>query len=473
MKIILNSKKKLNNKLIIIENKNISNLSWNDLLYCKKLKLSKWEYFKIWLFEEVNNWNIVSKLFLIIENIKIFSYHLEDIVSWIWDILSKINKNFLLDLNITSLNSNDKDLFIKLLSIKLYSYDGYKTQISKKYNELVINDKSVDEKKMYSYINSLILVRDLVNSPANKSNPIDIEKKIISEFKDNKFLNISVLNKDMLLKKWLNWIYEVWKWSEIDPRMVVIEYRPRKNEWYKFAYVWKWVCFDTWWYNLKPTWWIEWMKLDMAWWAVLIWLWKYLIETNYQNNFVIAIPLVENMISHNAYKPWDVIKMYNWKTVEIWNTDAEWRLILADALSYVEEKYKPFYIFDIATLTWAQIVALWTRIWAIIWPNTSLNKKIVKLSYSISERFWELPFYKPYFKSYKSFVADMSNLSSWKMWPWTITAWLFLSEFVKNKNWIHFDIAWPAWIFWWPDQLWWEWASWFWFRTLVKITEEI
>jgi leucyl aminopeptidase len=165
--------------------------------------------------------------------------------------------------------------------------------------------------------------------------------------------------------------------------------------------------------------------------------------------------------------------MYNWKTVEIGNTDAEWRLILADALSYIEKNFKPEYIFDFATLTWAQIIALWNKIAAALWKNENLIKKIQKISWQIKERVWELPYFQPYFESMKSEIADMNNVAGWKYWPGTITAGLFLGQFVKNKNWVHFDIAGPTGIFKWKDPLYWPWATWFWVRLGINIVKEI
>jgi leucyl aminopeptidase len=129
------------------------------------------------------------------------------------------------------------------------------------------------------------------------------------------------------------------------------------------------------------------------------------------------------MVSHNAYKPGDVITMYNGKTVEVGNTDAEGRLILADSLSYIEEKYNPDIVFDFATLTGAQIVALGNRFAAIMGRNSKLNREIQDLGEIHKDRVRELPFYQPYFKAYKSDIADMNNMSTiGKMGPGTIGA---------------------------------------------------
>jgi leucyl aminopeptidase len=154
------------------------------------------------------------------------------------------------------------------------------------------------------------------------------------------------------------------------------------------------------------------MKIDMAGAATVMGVLHYALETKLKKNLIIGLPLVENMVSHNAYKPGDVITMYNGKTVEVGNTDAEGRLILGDTLSYIEEKYNPDTVFDFATLTGAQIIALGNRFAAILGRNKELNRHIQDLGETLKDRTRELPFYQPYFKTYKSDIADMNNMST-------------------------------------------------------------
>jgi leucyl aminopeptidase len=135
--------------------------------------------------------------------------------------------------------------------------------------------------------------------------------------------------------------------------------------------------------------------------------------------------------------------MYNGKTVEIGNTDAEWRLILADTLHYVEQQYKPTYVFDFATLTGAQIVATGTSISAILWRNSKLNQQFQQKSFELKDRVRELPYFEPYFRKHKSEIADMNNHGG-RMGPGSITAGLFLWQFISMDNRVHFDIAGPS-----------------------------
>lgn len=395
----------------------------------------------------------------------------EDLVSAIWNEIKKIDKEFFLDLDSTHLNDEEKKLISQLFALNLYVFKKYKSDSETKYS-LTLNSKSIDKKTFDSYVENLAIIRNLVNEPSNAMDPEIFEKFALWLFKWNKKVKIEVIKWKDLKKLGMNWIYEVGKGSKIEPRLMLFTYTPNKKD-IEFGLIWKWVCFDAWGYNLKPTGAIEDMKSDMAWAALVLWTLNHLVNTWFDRNIVVWIPLVENLVSWDAFKPWDVIKFYNWKTSEIGNTDAEWRLILADALSYVEDKFNPKYLFNFATLTWAQLIALWSKIAAIVWKNSKLNQQIQKISWDIKERVWELPYYAPYFKNYKSDIADMKNAGGPRLAPWTILWGLFLAQFVKNENWVHFDIAWPAGTFAWVDELSWAGASWFGFRLLLKLLKEI
>ncbi len=468
------SSSKISNTLVILpkwhikfDNKNHKEFFQNHM------KLKKWQKYVVSHITELKNKKLYYTIFVKLNNLKWFNENIEDIVASVWDEIKSINKNFLIDLNKTDLNNVDKNLFQELLTIKLYHYDKFKSE-SDSPQQLVFKNKHYSKHKFENFVDSINSVRDLVNTPANELNPQIFQDYIKKEVKSIKNLSIQIIDSNKLKELGLNWIYQVGKWSDVPPRLIILKYQPNKKQGFKFWLVWKWVCFDTGGYNIKPTGFMEDMKIDM-WWAWTVFgVWKYLAKIGYQDNFVVAMPLVENMISSKAYKPWDIIKMYNWKTVEVWNTDAEWRLTLADSLAYIQDNFKPKYMIDIATLTWAQLIALWNKIWAIIGNNLQLNKKLQKISWNIKERFWELPLYKPYFKSNKSFAADMNSIPSFgKAGPGTISAWLLLSEFVENKNWVHLDIAWPVGIFSGSDPLWWEWASGFGFRALINFINSV
>lgn len=472
MNISLWTKSKINNELFIYEdwaknvNKDIKDYFEHELILKKDQKI------KIWTYSIVKWKNISSYIIVKVKKLKEIKDLIEDLISGVWAEIKKLDKKVFLDFDNIKIDQAEKQLIVEFLAINLYTFNKYKSD-SKVWYELIISDKSINKKQFESFVNNLALVRNLVNEPANVLNPETFENIAKDLLKSNKKVTLEVLKWDKLKKLWMNGIYDVGRGSEYEPRLLILNYKWNSSKKIDFALVGKWVCFDSWGYNMKPTGYIEDMKDDMAGAATVLWVLNHLATVWTKKNIVVAMPIVENLVSWNAYKPWDVLKMYNGKTVEIKNTDAEWRLILADSLTYVDKKFKPSYIFDVATLTWAQIIALGNKVAAIIWNNDKLNKKVQEISWDIKERVWELPNYAPYFKWYKSNIADMVNSGAWRYWPWTIQAWLFLSKFVENKNWIHFDIAWPATSFTWPDDVWWTWASWFGYRLFIKLIEEL
>jgi leucyl aminopeptidase len=171
---------------------------------------------------------------------------------------------------------------------------------------------------------------------------------------------------------------------------------------------------------------------------------KALSELKLQVNVVGIIPSVENMPSGESYRPGDIIKLYNGKTAEILNTDAEGRLILADALAFGEKRYSPKAIIDFATLTGACIIALGNNVAAIVSNDEKLKQKINESSKRTTEEVWELPLNDDYMDLIKSDVADMKNVGIGRA-AGTITAAAFLRNAIESTPWIHIDIAGVAW----------------------------
>lgn len=465
MKLLFTNKKNKNNIYFII-NKKHKVKDKNIVKYIDKFKFSPKEDFKI---ENINNiqdnGKINYNILVFIKNNKKFEENIEDITAKLWDNIINNNNKFSLSFKKLWIQKDLQEIFIELLAHKLYKYTEFKKDESK-YSVSI--DANIKKDIIKNKIESIYFARNLMNKPWSTLNPSEYEKIIKDEFKDNKNVKIKVIKWKELENIWAWGIYNVWKWSEHEPRMIILEYT--KKKWIKYnALVWKWVTFDTWWYNLKPTWGIEDMHIDMWGSAVALWTFKHLVETDYEKNLICAIWVVENKVSHSAYLPTDILKMYNGKTVQVWNTDAEWRLVLADTISYVEDNYKIDYIFDFATLTWAAIMALGSDIAAIMWKNKKLLKNIQDISYKIKERVWELPLYEGYKKLLKWENCDLNNIAKW--WAWTITAWLFLSEFTKNENWVHFDIAWPSITK--DHNIYGTWGSWFGIRLAVDVLKNI
>lgn len=467
MKLSLSNKITTNNHILICpENQKTFPLPELKIIYEKDLVFKKDESIKSASYVQVKEKK--HNHYIIIKTAKNqIDENLEKIVINIGTKIRQHDEIFSLNLDNTILSPKQKHLLEDLLIANFYSFSKYKKDESK--NQLIIKDKTRNQKEFTVLQESLKLSRDLTNDNASNIHPTLFESYAKKLFAGKKNIKItSIVGKD-LQKKQLNGIYEVGKWSENLPRLLLIEYTPNKTKSFEYGLIGKGVCFDAGGYNLKPTGYIEDMRTDMAGAATVLGTLYYVYGMQIKKNIIIAIPLVENLVSGNAYKPGDIIKMYNGKTVEVNNTDAEGRLILADALAYTEKIYKPNYLFDFATLTGAQIVALGNEIAAIIGNNPDLNKKIQNISWEIKERVRELPFHKPYFKSYNSEFADMNNAGWWKMGPGTILGWLFISQFITNKNWVHVDIAWPSGIFAGKHEINGYGASGFWIRLLKEI----
>jgi leucyl aminopeptidase len=186
------------------------------------------------------------------------------------------------------------------------------------------------------------------------------------------------------------------------------------------------------------------MKYDMAGGAGMLSALRACAALGVRRNVVAVVPAVENMPSGTAYRPGDVLRMMSGKTVEILSTDAEGRLILADAMTYALRKYKPEAMIDAATLTGACVVALGSVNIGMMGNDESLIARMKSASSSSGEKAWELPLHEEYFEQIKSDIGDLKNIGGGE--AGTITAGYFLKEFAGDTPWIHFDIAGTAWV---------------------------
>ncbi len=297
--------------------------------------------------------------------------------------------------------------------------------------------KNSEAEKLSSIVNS---IRELVSLPPSELNPETIESYIREKFSD---FSIKIYRKKELEKMGMGGIISVGKGGSKDPRLIVLHYRP-ENFRSKIALVGKTVTFDSGGYNLKPGSAMLDMKIDMAGGATVLGIARAIKDFKLPVEIKVFMPAVENLINEIAYKPGDIIKTYSGKTVEITNTDAEGRLILADALSFAD-KEKFDYIFDYATLTGAAIVALGDEVSAFMSYNDTLSKMIVNCFSMVNEPIWRLPLYDFYKENIKSDIADLKN-AGYGNGGGTLKAGLFLGEFVKKnkKVWGHFDIAGPV-----------------------------
>lgn len=287
-----------------------------------------------------------------------------------------------------------------------------------------------------------ILAREWVSTPSNDKKPEQFTESIVACAKKEN-LKIVVLNEKELKRKGFGAILAVASGSQNRPTMVVLEYNPENAE-KTVAFAGKGVTFDSGGINLKPSKSLEDMKMDMSGAAAVAATLITVAKLKPPKTRVIGvIPIVENMPSGNAFRPGDIIKSYDGKTIEVGNTDAEGRLILIDAISYLLEKYRPQVIIDIATLTGACIVALGEKIAGTFSPDDELAEAIVQSGKKVYERCWRMPLPDDYKELLKSDFADIKNVSD-SRGGGAITAALFMSEFVKDTRWAHIDIAGPA-----------------------------
>jgi len=330
----------------------------------------------------------------------------------------------------------------------LNKFDKFKSK-----KECSVPDLSIlvsDSKKIAKNIKNseiisegVIFARNISNLPPNECTPTTLANfaKMIS--KKNKMKCI-VFSRNELYKKGFGGIIAVGQGSKNDPKLIVMEYHGGKQNEKPIVLVGKAVTFDTGGISLKPGEKMDEMKFDKCGGCTVLGIMKALSELKLPVNVIGVIPSVENMPSGESYRPGDIIKLYNGKTAEILNTDAEGRLILADALAYGEKRYSPKVIIDFATLTGACIVALGNNMAAIVSNDEKLKQKIKESSKRTTEEIWELPLNDDYMDMIKSDVADMKNIGIGRA-AGTITAAAFLRNAIEKTPWVHIDIAGVAW----------------------------
>ena len=283
--------------------------------------------------------------------------------------------------------------------------------------------------------------RDLINHPSNYMTPTRLAE-FASKAGDKKKLKSTILGPEQIQKLKMGGLMGVAQGSKEPARFIILEYLPNKNLEKPLVFVGKGITFDTGGISIKPASNMDQMKYDMSGGAAVIGALAAISRLGIKRNVVGLIPTTENMPGGHAYKPGDVLKMHSGKTVEVMNTDAEGRLILADALAYAL-KYDPAAIVDLATLTGACVVALGEFAIGMMGTDEKVLKAISQAGENTFERVWQLPLWEDYKEQIKSNVADIQNVGGRS--AGTITAAMFLKEFVDNKPWVHLDIAGTAW----------------------------
>ena len=356
---------------------------------------------------------------------------------------SKVVEN---NVNTETINNKLKNLighFLHGMSLKSYNFEKYKTKKDKKDITINVSGKNIpnhkDQLKFKAIEEGSFYTRDLVSEPGNVLHPDEYAKRLNSLRKIG--LKINIYDEKKLKKLGMNTLLGVGQGSIRGSYLVTMEWNGLKNKSKPLAFVGKGVCFDTGGISLKPAKFMEDMTYDMAGSAVVVGLMKSLALRKAKINAVGVVGLVENMPGGNALRPGDILKSYSGKTVEVLNTDAEGRLVLADALTYTEEKFKPKFIIDLATLTGAIIVALGSEYAGLFSNDDKLSKQLIDAGEDVEEKVWRMPLNKNFDKLINSKNADMQNIN-YIGGAGSTTAAQFLQRFILNKTpWAHLDIA--------------------------------
>ena len=301
--------------------------------------------------------------------------------------------------------------------------------------------------KLSKYANSLnesiVMLKNLVSEPSNILYP-ESYANFISENLGKK-LPVKVLDKKQITKIGLNCLLAVNQGSQREPRVVTFGPKDPKVKEVDILFVGKGVCFDSGGISIKPSSGMEEMKWDMGGSAVVTAVMNLLSSLNYNFTYAGIIGLVENMPSGTAYKPGDIIKSYKGTNVEVLNTDAEGRLVLADIITYGSELYKPKVIIDFATLTGAILVALGQNYAGLFSNDDELAEQLYKSGINTNEKVWRMPMDSDFDKMISSQFVDLKNISSGR-YAGATTAAQFIERFVPPKTkWAHLDIAGTTW----------------------------
>jgi leucyl aminopeptidase len=361
--------------------------------------------------------------------------------------ISSKSKNKKVSILVANEFSNDEN-FVEIgfgATLNTYKFDKYKSKKKtiKQINEItIISKNAVKLKNKFRQKNSvaegIFLARDLVNEPSNILNPEEYAKRIKGLSKYG--LKVEVLNETKMKKLGMWSLLGVGRGSQYESQLVIMRWDGNKSKKSKpLCFVGKGVCFDSGGISLKPGNKMEEMIGDMGGSAAVVGLMKTLALRKAKVNVVGVVGLVENMPDGTAQKPGDIVKSMSGQTIEIQNTDAEGRLVLADALWYAQDKYKPEIMIDLATLTGAIVMSLGNKMAGIFSNNDDLSDKLLDAGKDSGDNVWRLPLSDSYDKMINSKFADMKNIGLGG--AGSITAAQFLKRFVNKVPWVHIDIA--------------------------------
>lgn len=332
-----------------------------------------------------------------------------------------------------------------------YQYDEFKSEKVKEKHQLNSFIFHSEDKNAPTYLNQAIAIaqgvdacKNIANCPPNVCNPTYLSQQAQALSEKSPRLTLEVVGEEQMRALGMNAYLAVSQGSSNEAKMSLLHYRNHPNPNAKpIVLVGKGLTFDSGGISIKPSAEMDEMKYDMCGAASVFGVMTALAELNLPLNVIGVLAGCENMPDGNAYRPGDIIKTMNGLTVEILNTDAEGRLVLCDALTYVE-RFEPELIIDIATLTGACVVALGQHHSGLLSENDALAEALLTAGQETQDKVWRLPLTQEYRDQIKGRFGDILNVGG--RWGGTSTAAAFLSHFTKNQSWAHLDIAGTAWL---------------------------
>ena len=438
-------------KLDQISKKSISTVISNDASFQKR-KSKSFDYAVVHLPANIK----LSKVYVFrladyskfsIRDFQILGGNLFSLISFYQEDKVGIYPDGIISKGVSAVNSVSEIILGSLLAS--YKFDKYKTVNKKENKPLKIKIYSSNHSRIEKNYTNIIAIsegvtmtRNLVTEPPNVMTPPEIAKNAASLEKYG--VEIKILGEKEMTKLGMGSLLSVGRGSEHESKLAIMKWTGHRNKKKKpIAFVGKGVSFDTGGVSLKPANGMQEMKYDMGGSGVVVGLMKALAMRKAKVNAIGVVGLVENHIGNMATRPSDVVTSYSGQTIEVLNTDAEGRLVLADALWYTQEQYKPEFMVNLATLTGAIVVALGNEYAGLFSNNDKLSKQLEEAGKIEDEKLWRFPLHKNFDKMINSPIADMQNIGTGH--PGSITAAQFLQRFVNKTPWAHLDIAGTTW----------------------------
>ncbi len=354
-----------------------------------------------------------------------------------------------IDFNFKHLNLTEADFIERIVVNAMmadYVFDTYKSKKEATIIAQLVLVGKVSKEGEQAAVRGLLVggevnkTRDLANTPGLDMTPKVLAAKAKEAVKGLP-VKVTIFGEAEMKKMKMGGVLAVGMGSKEESQFIILEYKGGKATEKPAVFVGKGVTFDTGGYSLKPADYMGGMHMDMSGGAAVIHAVALAARLKLKVNVVGLVPSVENSVSGEAFRPGDIIRMYSGTTVEVLNTDAEGRLILADALTYAK-KYNPAYVVDCATLTGAALVALGDRMSGLVTPDDNLAQRIEKVGNETGEYVWRLPMWEEHEEDMRGIFADLANIPTKNSrYAGTITAAAFLWHFAKDYPWAHLDIA--------------------------------